>query len=126
MNLLTKQDGELKEAKKELSEIIRVLTTTSNKELIRRGVVRESYQTTEATLDEVARGLKQATQESLSAVYAELCPEVLSAHFTVSRGKPQRSTRMWKRSSTSGRKSETQRFSGEQAFFTKSTTQGSN
>jgi len=93
MNLLTKRDGELKEAKDELSETIRVLTTTSDDLQATKGaleeevVVRESYQTTEATLDEIARGLKQATQESLgdlSAVFAKLCTDVLSVQIMMS------------------------------------------
>ena len=88
MNLLTKRDGELKEAKEELTETIRVLTTTSDElqttktALEEEVVVRESYQTTEATLDEVARGLKQAAQQSLgdlSAMFAKLCRSI-SAH----------------------------------------------
>jgi len=93
MNLLTKRDGELKEAKEELSETICVLTTTSDNlqatksALEEEVVVRESYQTTEATLDEIARGLKQTTQESLgdlNAVFARLCTDVLSVHFMMS------------------------------------------
>jgi kinesin family protein 11 len=93
MNLLTKRDGELKEAKEELSETIRALTTTSDDLQATRStleeevVVRESYQTTEATLDEIARGLKQTTQESLgdlSAVFAKLCTDVLSVQLMMS------------------------------------------
>jgi kinesin family protein 11 len=93
MNLLTKRDGELKEAKEELSETIHVLTTTSDdlqatkSALEEEVVVRESYQTTEATLDEIARGLKQTAQESLGdlgAVFAKLCTDVLSIQFMMS------------------------------------------
>jgi len=85
MNLLTKRDGELKEAKEELSETIRVLTSTSNElqatksALDEEVVVRESYQTTEATMDEVARALKHTAQESLEnldAMFAKLCTSV--------------------------------------------------
>ena len=91
MNLLTKRDGELKEAKQELSETTNVLTTTSDelqttkRALDEEVVVRESHQTTEATLDEVARGLKHTTQESLadlSAMFAKLCTNV-SMKFTL-------------------------------------------
>jgi kinesin family member 11 len=82
MNLLTKRDGELKEAKDELSETIRALAVTSDELHATRSaleeevIVRESYQTTEATLDEVARGLKQTAHESLGdlgAMFAKLC-----------------------------------------------------
>jgi kinesin family protein 11 len=91
MNLLTKRDSELKEAKQELSETSNVLTTTSDelqttkRALHEEVVVRESYQTTEATLDEVARGLKHTAQESLadlSAMFAKLCTNV-STKFTL-------------------------------------------
>jgi kinesin family member 11 len=93
MNLLTKRDGELKEAKEELSETVRVLTTTSDELQVTKGaleeevVVRESYQTTEATLDEIARGLKHTAQESLgdlSAMFAKLCTSDFMTHFTIS------------------------------------------
>ncbi|KAF8503536.1 kinesin-domain-containing protein [Russula emetica] len=123
MNLLTKRDGELKEAKEELSETVRVLTTTSDdlqatkSALEEEVVVRESYQTTEATLDEIARGLKQATQESLgdlSAVFAKLSRKtsVLSSNVekVLNFGKDLTS--------------ETQRFSAELDVFIKNTTQG--
>ena len=82
MNLLTKRDGELKESREELSETVRILTTTSDElqatksALEEEVVVRESYQTTEATLDEIARGLKHTAQESLGdlgAMFAKLC-----------------------------------------------------
>lgn len=85
MNLLTRRDGELKEAKQELSETINILTTTSDQlkttkdALEEEVVVRESHQTTEATLDEVARGLKRTAQQSLgdlSAMFAKLCTSV--------------------------------------------------
>ena len=93
MNLLTKRDDELKEAKEELSETVRVLTTTSDELHATKGaleeevVVRESYQTTEATLDEIARGLKHTAQESLgdlSAMFAKLCTSDFMTHFTIS------------------------------------------
>jgi kinesin family protein 11 len=85
MNLLTKRDGELKEAKQELSETVNILTTTSDQlkttkdALEEEVVVRESHQATEATLDEVARGLKRTAQQSLgdlSAMFAKLCTSV--------------------------------------------------
>jgi len=85
MNLLTKRDGELKEAKQGLLEAVNTLTTTSDElkstkdALEEEVVVRESHQTTEATLDEVARGLKRTAQESLgdlSAMFAKLCTSV--------------------------------------------------
>jgi kinesin family member 11 len=91
MNLLTKRDSELKEAKQELSETNNVLTTTSDelrttkRALDEEVVVRESYQTTEATLDEVAKRLKHTAQESLadlSAMFAKLCTNV-STKFTL-------------------------------------------
>ena len=85
MNLLTRREGELKEAKEELLETIHTLTTRSDElqatknALEEEVVVRESYQTTEATLNEVARGLKHTAQESLgdlSGMFAKLCTSV--------------------------------------------------
>ena len=87
MNLLSKRDSELKESKEELSETVHVLTATSDElqatksALEEEVVVRESYQTTEATLDEIARGLKHTAQESLgdlSAMFAKLCANISS------------------------------------------------
>ena len=91
MNLLTMRDGDLKVAKDELSETMRVLTTTNEdlqstkRALEEELIVRESYQTTEATLDEVARGLKRTAQESLgdlSATFSKICASVHAASLT--------------------------------------------
>ena len=91
MNLLMKRDGELKESKEELSETVHALTTTSDElqatksALEEEVVVRESYQTTEATLDEIARGLKHTAQESLgdlSAMFAKLCANIFFSFFS--------------------------------------------
>ena len=82
MNLLTTRDGDLKVAKDELSETTRILTTmnedlqATKRALEEEAIVRESYQTSEATLDEVARGLKRTAQESLSdlsATFGKIC-----------------------------------------------------
>jgi kinesin family protein 11 len=91
MNLLTMRDGDLKVAKDELSETIRVLTTTSEdlqatkRALEEEVIVRESYQTTEATLDGVARGLRRTAQEGLgdlSATFGKICACVYAASLT--------------------------------------------
>lgn len=91
MNLLTMRDGDLKVAKDELSETMHVLTTTNEdfqatkRALEEEVIVRESYQTTEATLDGVARGLKRTTQESLgdlSATFGKICAYVYAASLT--------------------------------------------
>ncbi|KAH9063416.1 kinesin-domain-containing protein [Lactarius vividus] len=123
MNLLTTRDGDLKVAKEELSETTRVLTTTNEElQVTKRAleeevIVRESYQTTEATLDEVARGLKRTAQESLgdlSATFGKISRKsaVLSANVeaVLSLGK--------------ALTSETQRFSAELDVFVKNTTHG--
>ncbi|KAI9446436.1 kinesin-domain-containing protein [Lactarius indigo] len=126
MNLLTTRDGDLKVAKEELSETTRILTTTNEQlQVTKRAleeevIVRESYQTTEATLDEVARGLKRTAQESLgdlsATVWQNMCvprkSAVLSANVeaVLSLGK--------------ALTSETQRFSAELDVFVKNTTHG--
>ncbi|KAH9981274.1 P-loop containing nucleoside triphosphate hydrolase protein [Lactifluus volemus] len=123
VNLLTKRDGELKEVKEELSETIRVVTTMGDELQATKGtleeevIVRESYQTTEATLDEVARGLKRTAQESLgdlNAVFAKLSRKTAALKKNV------------ETVLTSGKAltSETQKFSAELDVFIKNTTQG--
>jgi len=139
-NLLTKRDSELKEAKQELSETVGVLTKTSDElqatkcALEEEVVVRESYQTTEATLDEVARGLRRTAQESLgdlSATFAKLCTSIstLSFHKSSRCYTARKATALNANVETvlnSGRvlTSETQRFSAELDVFIKNTTQG--
>ncbi len=90
MNLLTTRDSDLKVAKEELSETMRVLSTTNEdlqatkRSLEEEVIVRESYQITEATLDEVARGLKQTAQESLgdlSAMFGKICARPMQLHL---------------------------------------------
>ncbi|KAH9050749.1 kinesin-domain-containing protein [Lactarius hengduanensis] len=123
MNLLTTRDSDLKVAKEGLSEATRVLTTTNEElQVTKRAleeevIVRESYQTTEVTLDEVARGLKRTAQESigdLSATFGKISRKsaVLSANVeaVLSLGK--------------ALTSETQRFSAELDVFVKNTTHG--
>ncbi|KAI9510898.1 kinesin-domain-containing protein [Russula earlei] len=123
MNLLTKRDGELKEAREELSETIRILTSTSNELQVTKSaleeeiIVRESYQTTEATLDEVARGLKRTAQESLgdlNAMFAKLSRKTstLSANVETVLNVGRALT------------SETEKFSAELDVFIKNATQG--
>jgi kinesin family protein 11 len=139
-NLLTKRDSELKEAKQELSETVGVLTKTSDElqatkcALEEEVVVRESYQTTEATLDEVARGLRRTAQESLgdlSATFAKLCTSISTPSFHISSRccTARKTTALNANVETvlnCGRvlTSETQRFSAELDVFIKNTTQG--
>jgi kinesin family protein 11 len=91
MNLLTTRDDDLKVAKDELTETTRVLTTTNEdlqvtkRALEEEVIVRESYQTTEATLDGVAQGLKRTAQESLgdlSATFGKICTCVYVTSLT--------------------------------------------
>ncbi|KAF8274997.1 P-loop containing nucleoside triphosphate hydrolase protein [Lactarius quietus] len=123
MNLLTTRDGDLKVAKEELSETMHVLTTTNEdlqatkRALEEEVIIRESYQTTEATLDEVARGLKRTAQESLgdlTATFGKISRKsaVLGANVeaVLSLGK--------------ALTSETQKFSAELDVFTKNTSHG--
>jgi kinesin family member 11 len=140
VNLLTKRDGELKEIKEDLSETIRVLTTMGDELQATKGaleeevIVRESYQTTEATLDEVARGLKRTAQESLgdlNAMFAKLCTSVSSHEFlqcliSLLARKTAALNKNVETVLTSGKAltSETQKFSAELDVFIKNTTQG--
>lgn len=123
MNLLTTRDDDLKVAKDELTETTRVLTTTNEdlqvtkRALEEEVIVRESYQTTEATLDGVAQGLKRTAQESLgdlSATFGKISRKsaVLSANVeaVLSFGK--------------ALTSETQKFSAELDVFAKNTSHG--
>ena len=140
MNLLMKRDGELKESKEELSETVHALTTTSDElqatksALEEEVVVRESYQTTEATLDEIARGLKHTAQESLgdlSAMFAKLCANIAIRSFPgVSLCCIARKTSVLSANVETvlnfgkALTSETQRFSAELDVFVKNTSQG--
>jgi kinesin family member 11 len=140
MNLLTKRDGELKQSKEELSETIRVLSSTSNELQATKGaldeevIVRESYQTTEATLDNVARGLKHTAQESLEnldAMFAKLCMSVsICPLYEISWYCAARKTSALSANMEAvlnfGKvlTSETQRFSAELDVFAKNATQG--
>jgi kinesin family protein 11 len=140
MNLLTKRDGELKETKEQLSETIHVLTTTNDELQVTKNtleeevVVRESYQTTEATLDEVARGLKHTTQESLgdlNAMFAKLCTNVptsslcgLSWYCVARKTSALRANVESVLNFGKVLTSETQSFSAELDVFIKNSTQG--
>lgn len=71
IRLLTKRDGELRETKEKLNETEGQLVVKLNQLEATRGaleeevVVRQAFQTSEHTLDGVASGLKQVTNESV-------------------------------------------------------------
>ncbi|KAI0054098.1 kinesin-domain-containing protein [Auriscalpium vulgare] len=85
MNMLMKRDGELKETRERLVETTEVLGIRETQLKTTKGaleeeiVVRKAHQQTEATLDEVARGLKKTAQETVSdlhALFAKLSRQV--------------------------------------------------
>ncbi|KAI0322237.1 P-loop containing nucleoside triphosphate hydrolase protein [Amylostereum chailletii] len=76
MNLLMKTDGELKNTRNKLSKTEDTLQFRETELQVTKGaleeevIVRKAYQSNEAALDEVARGLKATVHESLSDIDA--------------------------------------------------------
>lgn len=86
MNLLAMRDAELKVTREKLTETEGFLDERETQlretriALQEEEVVRKAHQVTELNLDEVARGLKTMTHESLTdldALYAKLCKRLL-------------------------------------------------
>ncbi len=124
----------LEETKRQVEIVVRQLKNVQDEYQESTNLLTKRDSETEATLDEVARGLRRTAQESLgdlSATFAKLCTSIstLSFHKSSRCYTARKATALNANVETvlnSGRvlTSETQRFSAELDVFIKNTTQG--